>query len=161
MQTGAAAPVSLCASRGGAANFKLGFSGVTYNFNNDILEGARAMCSLHAVSVPAPRRRRRFGRYHVAGIGLGLVAAAAAHAAASHDDDVERLKQLGPVVPLEQVIDQARARQPGRLLEAEVDDDYHGKVVYEIEILDAQGRVWELHFDVKTGALIEREEKQR
>ena len=118
------------------------------------------MYSFHAVSLRAPHRRRRLGRYYLAGIGLGLLASAAVPAAVPHDDDVERLKQLGPVVPLEQVIDQARTRQPGRLLEAEV-DDYHGKVVYEIEILDAQGRVWELRFDVKTGALIEREEKQR
>src|SRR3569623_932938 len=99
------------------------------------------MYSLHAVSLSAPHRRRRLGRYYVAGIGLGLLASAANTEAVPHDDDVERLKQKGPEVPHAQVIAQARTRQPGRLLEAEV-DDYHCKVVYEIEILDAQGRVW-------------------
>src|SRR3569623_2404385 len=119
-------------------------------FQHRYLEGARVMYSFHAVSLRAPHRRRRLGRYYLAGIGLGLQASAAVPAAVPQDDDEERLKQMGPVVPLEQVIDQARTRQPGRLLEAEV-DDYHGKEVYEIELLDAQGRVWELRFDVKTG----------
>src|SRR3569623_1985068 len=129
-------------------------------FHHRYLEGARVMYSFHAVSLRAPHRRRRLGRYYLAGIGLGLLASAAVPAAVPHADDVARRKHLGPVVPLEQVNDLARTQQPGRLLEAEV-DDYHGKVVYEIEILDAQGRVWELHFAVKTGAMIEREEKQR
>lgn len=98
-------------------------------------------------------------RWLLISLGLALPAVAVAHAAVAGDSDVERLKQLGSVVPLEQVIDQARARQPGRLLEAEV-ADHLGKLVYEIEILDEQGRVWELHFNVKTGEFMERERKE-
>ncbi len=57
----------------------------------------------------------------------------------------------GRIVPLEQVVREALSRQPGTLLEVEF-ELYEGRWTYEVEILDADGQVWEQYFDARTGA---------
>jgi len=110
----------------------------------------------------AARRARRLemvlGAYVVGMIAsLPLVMLPAESAVANQE--VEHLKALGPVVSLEDVIVKAKERQPGRMIEAEV-DEYHGKVIYEVDILDDQGRVWELKYDVKTGEFLGRSKEE-
>src|SRR3569623_1623464 len=106
----------------------------------------------------AARRARRLemvlGAYVVGMIAsLPLVMLTAESAIANQE--VEHLNALGPVVSLEDIIVKAKERQPGRKIEAEV-DDHHGKGIYEIDILDDQGRVWELKYDGKTGEFLGR-----
>ncbi|VAW93855.1 hypothetical protein MNBD_GAMMA19-1854 [hydrothermal vent metagenome] len=67
-----------------------------------------------------------------------------------------RLKELGEILPLEQIIKAAKARQPGRVIEVELENK-DGRHVYEVELLNARGEVWELYFDAATGELIKRE----
>ncbi len=78
------------------------------------------------------------------------------------DEDYQqarRLKELGEILPLEQIIKVARARQPGRVLEVELENK-DGRHVYEVELLNMQGEVWELYFDAATGELIKREREE-
>jgi len=70
----------------------------------------------------------------------------------SHDE-AQRLQASGAIVPLEQVLEQARARMPGRLLELELERE-HGMLIYEIEIIDADGIVWELEFNAVNGEFL-------
>lgn len=81
-------------------------------------------------------------------------------AALAGRDDVQRLRELGEVMPLEKIIEKALKRQPGRMIEAEL-EEYGGRLVYEIEVLDEHARVWELLFDVKTGEFLERMEETK
>lgn len=84
---------------------------------------------------------------------LGLVLALPLQA----DSDSERarlLKQQGKILPLEQVITAAMAVKPGQILETELEED-DGRFVYELEILDEAGQVWELELDAATAELIE------
>ncbi len=67
-----------------------------------------------------------------------------------------RLKEQGEILPLEDIIKAAKARQPGRVIEVELEDE-DGRHVYEVELLDARGEVWELYFDAATGELIKHE----
>ncbi|MCF6336517.1 MAG: PepSY domain-containing protein [Gammaproteobacteria bacterium] len=67
-----------------------------------------------------------------------------------------RLKELGEILPLEDIIKAAKARQPGRVIEVELENK-KGRYVYEVELLNARGEVWELYFDAATGELIKRE----
>ncbi|HHI92283.1 MAG TPA: hypothetical protein ENK04_02040 [Gammaproteobacteria bacterium] len=69
-----------------------------------------------------------------------------------------RLKELGEILPLEQIIEIARAKQPGRVIEVELKNK-SGRHVYEVELLDMRGGVWELYFDAATGELIKREQE--
>ena len=76
--------------------------------------------------------------------------------ASDHDDQAEmrRLRASGVIVPLEQLVSDARQRHPGRMLEAELkkrDDRY----IYEVEMLDEAGLVRELIYDAASGRLLE------
>ena len=64
----------------------------------------------------------------------------------------------GEILPLQQILDRLEEEQPGRILEVELEQK-HGGYIYEIELLDAQGRVWELEFNAENGELIEREQE--
>ena len=68
-------------------------------------------------------------------------------------DEAQRLQADGLIVPLEQVLEQARIKKPGRLLELELERK-RGMLIYEIEIVDSEGVVWEFEFDATTGEMI-------
>lgn len=64
-----------------------------------------------------------------------------------------RLRDAGEVMSLEKIVERARAEKPGDILESELKQE-RGRYIYEIEILDAGGRVWELRLDARSGELI-------
>jgi uncharacterized membrane protein YkoI len=68
---------------------------------------------------------------------------------ADHDEAIA-LSRAGVIVPIAQLIDQASARYPGRLLDVEFQNDGR-RYLYEIEWLEDTGRVRELWFDARTG----------
>lgn len=75
------------------------------------------------------------------------------------DQGADRARQLlmqGEILPLQQIIDKAVAVKPGQLLETELEHD-DGRYIYELEILDLHGQVWELELDARTGELLELE----
>lgn len=65
----------------------------------------------------------------------------------------KKLRQQGVILPLEKILTFARAQKPGEVIETELEKK-HGSYVYEVEILDNKGQVWELKLDAKTGKLI-------
>ncbi len=76
------------------------------------------------------------------------------------DDDhniVKKLKESGDILPLEIIIKKATAKHPGRVIEAELEEK-PGGYIYEIEILDKSGVVWELIYDAKTGKFLGKKE---
>lgn len=84
----------------------------------------------------------------------GLLACAAvgglpAYAADPVDTrQVREAVQRGELASLDSIIEDALRRVPGRVVDVEFDleDDE-----YEIEILDAEGRVWELEYRASSG----------
>jgi len=70
--------------------------------------------------------------------------------------EARRLMELGEILPLEEILKAARAEQSGRVIAVELENK-KGRHVYEVELLNAQGEVWELYFDAKTSELIKRE----
>lgn len=76
------------------------------------------------------------------------------------DDDHDRAKQLkeaGEILPLERIVEMAKKDRSGQLLEAELKEK-KGRLIYELELLDKEGIVWELKYDAKSGELLK--EKQ-
>ena len=75
------------------------------------------------------------------------------------EEDVEHARDLhaaGAILSLEYFAADARARHPGRVIDAKLHyEDSHGHHVYEILILDRRGEVWELEYDARNGDLIE------
>lgn len=76
-------------------------------------------------------------------------------------DDQQRALQLresGEILPLEEILVISRKQVDGRILEVELKRK-HGVLLYEIKILDINGRVWELKVDASNGTIIEREQE--
>lgn len=70
--------------------------------------------------------------------------------------DARQLLESGEILPLTVILERARAAQPGRVVEVELKREraaWH----YELEVLAADGRVWELLLDARTGELLKRE----
>ncbi|WP_047535468.1 PepSY domain-containing protein [Methylotenera sp. N17] len=68
-----------------------------------------------------------------------------------------KLSASGQILSLEKITKAAKALKPGEILETELERK-HGAYVYEVEILDDKGLVWELKLDAKTGKLIKMEQ---
>jgi uncharacterized membrane protein YkoI len=66
---------------------------------------------------------------------------------------VRSLAGPGDILSLEQVLQNARQLHAGRALETELEEGRDG-MVYEVEILDANGVVWEMKFDARSGELL-------
>ncbi|MEH6491021.1 PepSY domain-containing protein [Halopseudomonas sp.] len=72
-------------------------------------------------------------------------------------DQVLQLVEQGRIAPLQQFIDDALARYPGRFLEAELEFE-DGLYIYEIEVITRQRKVMELEYNALSGELLEVEE---
>ncbi len=62
-------------------------------------------------------------------------------------------------VTIDQAIKTASDKVPGTVVEAELEKK-HGKTVWEVEVLGADGNVTEVHIDAGTGAVIDTEAKK-
>jgi len=94
-----------------------------------------------------------------------LSTAVVAFAGERDHDEARALRDRGEIVPLEQILQAAAAQRPGRVVEVEFELEFDlvqgGKTyVYEVELLDAGGEVWELKYDARTGVLLQ-EERER
>jgi uncharacterized membrane protein YkoI len=72
--------------------------------------------------------------------------------------DARRLRESGEIVPLKRILHRIKHQHRGRILDAEL-TRHGGRYLYEVEVLNHQGEVWELHFDARTGKLIQREKE--
>jgi uncharacterized membrane protein YkoI len=105
------------------------------------------------------------GRFALAAASLALLAlpcagAAPAQRADERADDAARARagvREGRYVPLSAILDWIEARYHGRAIEVELEEEEDEPPTYEVEWLTPQGRVVELEFDARTGALLERE----
>lgn len=66
------------------------------------------------------------------------------------------LRESGKIMPLEQIIDIAKSFKAGEVIDTALEED-DGRYEYEIEILDVNGRVWEMEFDAASGELLDLE----
>jgi uncharacterized membrane protein YkoI len=73
-------------------------------------------------------------------------------------ESIRELRRTGAILPLEAFLQQARTLRPGRVLEVELERE-GGLLIYELEMLDAVGRVWEVKFDARTGTLLQNREE--
>jgi uncharacterized membrane protein YkoI len=73
------------------------------------------------------------------------------------DGDISALAKEATVT-IEQAIKTAAEKVPGTVVEAELEKK-HGKTVWEVEVLDANGKVTEVHIDAATGLVIDTEPK--
>lgn len=68
-------------------------------------------------------------------------------------DAIRRLRQAGEILPLEQILREARRQRHGRVLETGLEQE-HGRYIYNVELLDDKGKVWEMELDAATGEVL-------
>jgi uncharacterized membrane protein YkoI len=89
-------------------------------------------------------------------LAVVLLSALSANAAFAHDEDHDqaiKLRNAGEIQSLETIVDKARQLHPGHIIESELEHD--GRLyVYEIELVDEHGTIWNLKFNAQTGELI-------
>ena len=74
-------------------------------------------------------------------------------------DEVRRLRQRGDILPLEDILARARRYYGGRVLETELEvADRH--YVYEVQLVDNQGRVRYIWLDAATGELMRAQQEK-
>ena len=90
---------------------------------------------------------------------VGLVLALGSNAWA--DDKEGKITELvkDATVTIDQAIKTASEKVQGTVVEAELEKK-HGKTVWEVEVLGADGNVTEVHIDAATGAVIDTEAKK-
>ena len=83
--------------------------------------------------------------------------------AQKHDDDHDRARRAferGEILPLTEILKRANKDYPGQLIETELDDE-HGKMVYELVIISADGQVHKLYYDARTGKLLKAKGREK
>ncbi len=73
----------------------------------------------------------------------------------SHDE-ARRLTEQGVILPLSEILSKIGEQEKSRVLELELEQK-RGRYVYEIELLDKQGRVWEFKVDAQNGQILKRD----
>lgn len=103
------------------------------------------------------KNRRLLSMIFLCIAGVALPAVTIQNAMADEDHVAARkLRESGKILSLEIIVDHARTHKAGEILETELEFKHH-RYVYEVEILDADGQVWELKLDAGTGDLIKME----
>ncbi len=89
---------------------------------------------------------------------LALVLTGGCGLSAADDDHLKAraLVEVGSILPLEQILKRVAIDHPGHILEVEFEVE-RGRYLYEIELVDKKGLVWELEYDAQSGQLIEKE----
>ena len=76
-------------------------------------------------------------------------------------DEIQELVQMAAQakVTIDQAIKIASDKQPGRVIEAELEKE-HGKAVWEVEVVTPEGKIVEVHIDADSGTIIDIEAKK-
>ncbi len=73
-------------------------------------------------------------------------------AVADHEQ-ARQLKEAGSILSLETIVERAQRQHAGRVIEVEFERK-RDRYVYEVEILDEDGMVWEMSYDAGDGELL-------
>lgn len=94
-------------------------------------------------------------------LGTALLAATGVGSASDSRDGKEKhetvraLLEAGEIRSLEQILQRIREEGRGHVLEAELERK-GDRYVYEVEVLDEQGKVREYYYDARSGEAIDR-----
>ena len=71
-------------------------------------------------------------------------------------DRAHRALEAGEILPLTEILKQAEAARPGRVIEVDLERD-DGRWVYELDVITPEGALYEIEIDAATGAVLDLE----
>lgn len=86
-------------------------------------------------------------------VAAALVATSAAALADVSYGEARKLREGGQALPEERIIELVNKARPGEVTDLELDRDL-GRLVYEVEVRDAQGQEWDLELDAASGEVL-------
>lgn len=100
-------------------------------------------------------------RYMITGIfiTIALIVTSLGLAMSHEGKEQESLADLSTTISMEEAIKTATTQFPGKVLEAELEQE-EGKAVYEIEIMNASGKIQEIEIDAQTGTMRQEREQE-
>jgi uncharacterized membrane protein YkoI len=98
------------------------------------------------------------GRLIALSVTIALLVFSFGASAEDDHDRARRLRDSGDILPLETVIERARKERPGHILELHLEEK-RGRLLYEVEMVDDRGIVWEMYFDARSGELVKTEQE--
>ena len=112
---------------------------------------------MSAAALPQPRRVRRAMSWRRAPAWLAVALVALASLAQADDDkDQDRIRDAvrsGEVMPFDLLRQQLQKSHPGDVLELEIERE-HGRWIYEIKLLQPDGRIVKLEVDARSGEVL-------
>ena len=90
---------------------------------------------------------------------LCLLLPAVGSASSDDHDAAKRLRESGEIVSLEKLLTDVHSRHSGRVLEIKLEIE-RGQYVYEIEMVDDEGKVHEYYYDAGNGHLLWEESEE-
>lgn len=107
---------------------------------------------------PTMKRMSKFKPVLLTGLVAAIFASFSLPAKAGEDVsyvEARKLQAAGEILSFEKIAEVARKIKPGEILETELERSRKsGLYIYELEILDANGVVWELDINAKTGEMM-------
>jgi uncharacterized membrane protein YkoI len=73
-------------------------------------------------------------------------------------EEVRQLREAGKILPAEEILMRSRKVQPGQVVGLELERE-HGRLVYEVKLIDNANKMHKLELDAATGAVLNRREK--
>lgn len=106
--------------------------------------------------LPVPRSRWQYAALACCVAGFAALAGAPVPVHAGSDHDSARAAvQGGQVLPLKTLLGRLERTHPGQVLEVELESD-DGRWVYEVRLLQADGRLLKLDVDAASGEVLRR-----
>lgn len=90
------------------------------------------------------------------GITVLFISAGLAMGHDGEDKDKESFQTMSAKVTMEEAIQTAKTKFPGRVMEAELESE-DGALVYEVEIVSASGETQEIEIDAQSGKVLSNE----
>jgi uncharacterized membrane protein YkoI len=101
----------------------------------------------------------KYSKLITAGVLASLLGAGTALASDRlNHNEIYQLRESGQIMSMEDVLKHARSIQPGQLIEAELERE-KGSYIYELKIIDAEGRLHKLELDAQSGDVLKRKSK--
>ena len=73
-------------------------------------------------------------------------------------EEVRQLREAGKILPAEEILMRSRKLQPGQVVVLELERE-HGRLIYEVKLIDNANKVHKLELDAATGAVLSHREK--
>ncbi len=79
-----------------------------------------------------------------------------------HDHDRARQALLaGEILPLKTILERVERSQPGQVMEVELEQNDHAGWIYEIKLLQTEGRLLKLYVDARSGEILRVKQKDQ